>query len=419
MLCAMLNLPPPNLARAKHTKVVSACLELVAEESMQRATKEAVQQNDGDSDISVAFDGTWQRRGFKSKNGVATITSIDTGKVLDFETLTKFCSGCSKAKTPEQKQKHAPQCVKNYEGYSGGMETQAAVTLFNRSELKRNVRYVNMLGDGDSKAYSCVKESKPYDDVDVSKLECVGHVEKRMGTRLRNLKKTMGGKELADGKSLKGRGRLTDKVIDELQSYYGNAIRGNTDSLDKMYKAVWATFYHRLSTDENPCHSYCPPPPDTWCKYRKNPEGYEHKNPIPEPVMQAIKSIYVDLSNKNLLKKCLHGRTQNVNESFNNVVWCRVPKNNFVGKQTLQLGVQDAVISFNDGNVGRLRVLEEIGVQNLGKNTISVLQKFDADRIRKADRAAELMTKEARIKRRRQLLEEEEGHGDDYCPGGF
>lgn len=64
-------------------------------------------------------------------------------------------------------------------------------------------------------------------------------------------------------------------------------------------------------------------------------------------------------------------------------------------------------------------MLEEIGVQELGRNTITALQKFDADRIRKADRAAELMTKEARVQRRRQLLKEEEDNDNDYCPGGF
>lgn len=100
--------------------------------------------------------------------------------------------------------------------------------------MKRHVRYVKMLGDGDSKAYSSVKDSKPCGNVDVEELECAGHVEKRMVTRLRNLKVKFGGTMLSDRKSIKGRGRLTDRVIDELQSYYGNAIRGNTDNLDKM-----------------------------------------------------------------------------------------------------------------------------------------------------------------------------------------
>lgn len=225
---------------------------------------------------------------------------------------------------------------------------------------------------------------------------------------LRKLKEKLGGTKLADGKSIKGAGRLTDKVIDELQSYYGNAIRGNSGYLENMHKAVWATYFHRLATDENPGHALCPPAPDTWCRYRKGPAGYRHKKSLSEVIMNQIKLIYRDLSNKELLKKCLHGRTQNCNESFNNIIWSRLPKANFIGKHTLDLGLWDAVISFNDGNVGRIKVLEELGVKDLGQYTIAALKTFDDTRMKQADRAAEDMTKEARIKKKRQNLVQEE-----------
>ncbi|KAJ8957064.1 hypothetical protein NQ318_007276 [Aromia moschata] len=56
----------------------------------------------------------------------------------------------------------------------------------------------------------------PYNnDPKVIKTECVGHVEKRMGTRLHNAKKT--------NKGFGGRdpGKLTIKVTGELTTYYG------------------------------------------------------------------------------------------------------------------------------------------------------------------------------------------------------
>ena len=43
----------------------------------------------------------------------------------------------------------------------------------------------------------------------MEKLECVGHIQKRLGSRLRNLKHKMKG-PLADGKILRGKGRLTE-----------------------------------------------------------------------------------------------------------------------------------------------------------------------------------------------------------------
>ena len=76
---------------------------------MIAATKEAVEENEmPKTDISIAFDGSWQKRGFKSKNGCGTVTSLDTGKVLDTEVMTKFCSGCTKLKPKDNLKKNSP-----------------------------------------------------------------------------------------------------------------------------------------------------------------------------------------------------------------------------------------------------------------------------------------------------------------------
>ncbi|KAG8293216.1 hypothetical protein J6590_023375 [Homalodisca vitripennis] len=95
------------------------------------------------------------------------------------------------------------------------------------------------------------------------------------------------------------------------------------------------------------------------------------------------------------------------------------PKNVFVGRETLVLGVHDAVLTFNEGNIGRIKVLKELGIKDCGKYTVSTLKSLDEVRMRKADLKAESMTKEARIKKRRQLLGEEEEMDGSYCPGGF
>ena len=42
----------------------------------------------------------------------------------------------------------------------------------------------------------------------IKKLECVGHIQKRMGNRLRNLRKSLKGTKLSDGKGIAGKGRL-------------------------------------------------------------------------------------------------------------------------------------------------------------------------------------------------------------------
>ena len=45
----------------------------------------------------------------------------------------------------------------------------------------------NAHGDGDRKSFSTIKNTYP--GITVQKLECVGHAQKRVGCRLRNLKK--------------------------------------------------------------------------------------------------------------------------------------------------------------------------------------------------------------------------------------
>ena len=61
-------------------------------------------------------------------------------------------------------------------------------------------------------------------DVAIAKEDCVGHVQKRMGRRLRDLKKTYKQRTLEDGKCIGGKDRLTDERIDLFQKYYGKAI---------------------------------------------------------------------------------------------------------------------------------------------------------------------------------------------------
>ena len=86
----------------------------------------------------------------------------------------------------------------------------------------------------------------------VEKVDCVGHVQKRLGTALRNLKIRYRGQKLSDGKTIGGAGRLTDSLINSLQNYYGSAIRTNKGNLEQMIRAVQATLLHSNSSDETP-----------------------------------------------------------------------------------------------------------------------------------------------------------------------
>jgi hypothetical protein len=45
------------------------------------------------ADCGISCDGTW-RRGFSSINGCITTISMNTGKFVDVEVLSKFCKLC-------------------------------------------------------------------------------------------------------------------------------------------------------------------------------------------------------------------------------------------------------------------------------------------------------------------------------------
>ncbi|GFT66679.1 hypothetical protein TNCV_1961381 [Trichonephila clavipes] len=69
--------------------ILKAALETVSSRSMVNSVNEAVIENEHNKNIAIALDGTWQKRGHTSKNGVVTATSLDNGKVIDFECLSK------------------------------------------------------------------------------------------------------------------------------------------------------------------------------------------------------------------------------------------------------------------------------------------------------------------------------------------
>ena len=145
-------------------------------------------------DTAVSCDGSWQRRGYASINSLVTAINIDTGKCLAFEILVKNCKACemwaSRKGTTEYNtfvQDH--NCPINHHGSVGAMEAVGRVNIFQRSVADLQLCFTTFVGDGDSKAYPAVLNADPYGpDKLVEKGECVGHVQKRVGGRLRKLK---------------------------------------------------------------------------------------------------------------------------------------------------------------------------------------------------------------------------------------
>ena len=104
-----------------------------------------------------------------------------------------------------------------------------------------------------------VVKNDPYPGAVVEKLECAGHIQKHLGSRLRNLKLTMKG-PLADGKTLGRNSRLTEKVINKLENYFGIGLRQSTgNTVYQLKKAIRAVLFHcSEAADLETRHQVCP-----------------------------------------------------------------------------------------------------------------------------------------------------------------
>ncbi|GBM33636.1 hypothetical protein AVEN_274298-1 [Araneus ventricosus] len=133
-----------------------------------------------------------------------------------------------------------------------------------------------------------------------------------------------------------------------------------------MQSAVIAAFSHACSSAKNPMHKQCLEGSGSWFKYQcaiSVGKNFKDSNAgLPKSILNIIKPAYMKLCDQKLLEKCLHGKTQNANENFNNVLWTILPKNTFAELQTLRLGSSIAVLLFNDGFSGIIGVLNELGI---------------------------------------------------------
>jgi uncharacterized 2Fe-2S/4Fe-4S cluster protein (DUF4445 family) len=91
MLCAMLNTPQPPISFSIYNKTVGSAVADVRVSFMVQAAREAVAENEENdpSHITACFDGSWQKHGHTFLNGIISATSVERGKVLGIETMSK------------------------------------------------------------------------------------------------------------------------------------------------------------------------------------------------------------------------------------------------------------------------------------------------------------------------------------------
>ena len=422
--CAVMNIPtmPTKNNFSKLNKSIKSAVFDVAEESMKRAGAEV--RNLVGKECGTSVDGCWQKRGYVSLNGCVSVLSMDTGKVVDVEPMSRHCKGCEthlkldKSSAKFKKWQKGHTCKANFDGSAPAMEPEGAKRIFARSQEKHGLLYTKFCGDGDSKSFPAVEKIYKGEGKMVEKLECIGHVQKRMGTALRKLKR--------EKKGLGGRGKLTDKMVDKIQNYYGIAIRSNVGNLEAMKKAVLAVLFHCASSAEKSYHNYCPDGKDSWCGFKADKanisSNFKPGQGLPLEIIGLLKPIFANLSRDELLRKCLHGQTQNQNESFHRVIWDRVPKSTYVGRDIFETGIYDAVSHFNDGARATISVLQQLGLEP-GHYSQKICNELDASRIYSSEyrekESSKLRRKKLRGKRKAKGDKYQEKEGETYGAGQF
>ena len=233
---------------------------------------------------------------------------------------------------------------------------------------------------------------------------------------------------LSDGKGIGGgKGRLTNKVMNTLQNHYGMAICQKTHNLYAMRKSVAAVLHHSTKNDDmDKRHQYCTRTANSCCKYQSDEitgkNTYVERITIDKAVSDVIAPIFShkDLGSEAFLSKCLHGETQSVNESLNNLIWTRCPKRIYVGNSVPNQA--SAVICYNDGVQRALPVLRKLGIEH-GFFTADACRKANICRVKQANRKSP-----SKVKQRRKTLravrkgfndKNEQEEGGTYGSGAF
>ncbi|XP_058798336.1 uncharacterized protein LOC131668298 [Phymastichus coffea] len=190
--------------------------------------------------------------------------------------------------------------------------------------------------------------------------------------------------------------KMSQKVQDYFSNCFSIAIQQNRGNADGVRAALLSIVPHAFGE-----HNQC----GKWCKYSELGEKYVHVNlPHGKPLADInlrvkLSEIFSKFSNDaHKLAPC--GSTQG-NESFNNVVASKHPKNrHYAGSESFFVRVAAAVCQWNLGTVYVVHVNLKLGLPP-GHFTMQYRQAKDQKRKRKAVEASTIQKKRKRVELKR------------------
>ena len=172
-----------------------------------------------------------------------------------------------------------------------------------------------------------------------------------------------------------------------------------------MQNAIWASWFHCTSTDDEPHHRRCPERRDSWCFFNRAIAQGLHPPPhkdhlgthLNREVAEHVLPVYKRLADVELHRRCQLGKTQDRNECLHNVIWSRCPKNQFASRSKVEVAVLLAVGEFSERSSASQTYLLAQGLQ-VGSNTVRLGVTTHSTRHSNSQRVKDMKRSERREK---------------------
>ena len=350
--------PPNALTVEKIITDVLFAAEMVAKQSMDDA-KQALAKERGvnppqdNVEIMASFDGAYPKKGKNSNLCFASMIDVDSARVLAYDVGNNSCTKCrgmdDKLKNSETtkeeydnwKKSHSNTCPANYPNLPiNQVESALAVTLLEQA-LNRGIVIAGLVCDGDNDTF---KELNAQTQT-IKEYECLVHVQRQIRKNLEKYNPEA----------------FTWDICGRVSQLYYLAIMSGLGDVDNIVQKI---------------------------------------NTIPSDVQQAagwlttdtIKQIADVLSKYNynsprFLERVRFGKTTNNNESLHRLISRRMPKGATITNDSYRLGAALAVIQFNDGVSGIMKIFQRLRIEP-GRRMTKLFRDLDARRVYDAKRRA-------------------------------
>ncbi len=242
-----------------HTVLKEEMLKAGAEE--KKLAEEAGRFHEGVPAVKVIIDAGWSKSAHKhsynAPGGVGIVAGAETKKLLAIGVKVKTCLICDKAANSGKEPK-PHDCGKNWDQSSQAMEAQIFLEAFSEAEQVHGVRYMYLVGDGDSNTMPLLVSHGPHWCKEITKIECANHACKCLRSSL---------EKLVDNKpQYKGKGRLSKAKIVKITSGCRCAIRmrsreiatiGRKAAVQKLKKDIKNSVWHVSGHHQNCSPDFC------------------------------------------------------------------------------------------------------------------------------------------------------------------